>query len=62
MYKDIIATLLLLLYTRLKAVFSRCEDVTKDRNSKDHLVWTIGNADPMHEVRIPHRTPSAWKQ
>ena len=27
----------LLLYTRLKAVFSRCEDVAKYQNTRDHL-------------------------
>ena len=28
----------------------------------EHLVWTVGNADPMHEVCIPHSIPQAWKQ
>ena len=28
---------ILLLYTRFKAVFSRCEDVAKDRNTRDQL-------------------------
>ena len=49
----------LLLYTMLGAVFSRCENVAKDRNTWGHLVWTAGNGDPMHEVCIPHRTPHA---
>ena len=30
------------------AVFSRCEDVAKDGNTKDHLAWTIGIGDPMY--------------
>ena len=29
--------LLLLLYTRLKAVSHRCENVAKDRNTRDYL-------------------------
>ena len=38
-------------------VFSRCEDVAKDRNTREeHLVWTVGNGDPMYEVCIPHNT------
>ena len=28
--------------------------VQKDRNTRDHLVWTIGNRGPMHEVCILH--------
>ena len=40
----------MLLYRRLKLVASRCEDVPKERNTRDHLAWTIGNGDPMHEV------------
>ena len=32
------------------------------RNTRDHLVRTARNADPMHEVCIPHRIPRAWKQ
>ena len=39
---------ILLLYTRLKAVFSRCEDVVKDRNTNDHLAWTAENGDSLH--------------
>ena len=53
---------LLLLYTRLKAVFSRCEDVAKKQNTRDHLAWTAGNGDPIHDVCIPHRVPRAWEQ
>lgn len=30
----------LLLYPRLKAVFSRCDDDAKDQNIRDHLVCT----------------------
>ena len=45
--------LLLLLYERLKEVFSRCEDVVKDQNTRDHLARPAGNGDPMHEVCIP---------
>ena len=32
--------MLLLLYTKLKAGFSRCEDVVKHRNTRDQLAWT----------------------
>ena len=32
----------LLLYTRLKAVLSRCEDAAKDQSTRDHLTWTAG--------------------
>ena len=35
--------LLLLLYSRLRTVFSRCENV-----AKEHLEWTVGNGDRMH--------------
>ena len=35
---------------RLKAVFSRGEDVAKDRHTRDHLALTTGNGNPMHEV------------
>ena len=45
---------LLLLNTRLKIVFSRCEDVAINRNARDHLVWTIGNGDAMHRVYVSH--------
>ena len=34
-------------------VFSRCEDVTKDRNTKNNLIWTAENGDPIHEACIP---------
>ena len=44
----------LLLCTRTKAVLSRSEDVAKDRNTRYHLAWTIGNGDPMHGVCIQH--------
>ena len=37
---------------RVNAVFSRCENVPEDRNTRDHLAWTVGNRDPMHEVGI----------
>ena len=45
---------ILLLCTRLKAVFSRCENVAKDRNTRDHVAWTVGNEDPMHDVCLSH--------
>ena len=48
---------LLALYTRLNGVFSRCGKVAKDRNTRDHLGWTIGNGDPVHGVCIPHKIP-----
>ena len=41
----------LFLYTRLKVVFSRCEDVAKDQNTRHHLAWT---ENPMYEVCIVH--------
>ena len=50
---------IILYYTRSTAVFSRSEDVAKHRNVVYHLVWTVGNADLMHEVRIPYRIPRA---
>ena len=31
-------------------------------NRREHLVWTIGNGDPMHEGCISHSIPRAWKQ
>ena len=43
-------------------VFSRYKDVTKDRNTRDHLVWDAHNWDHTHEASIPHRIPRAWKQ
>ena len=47
----------------LKTVFSRWEDVAKDRNTRDYLVQTIGNGYPMHGAcncaSIPHRIPRA---
>ena len=33
--------------------------IQKDRNTRDHSAWTIGNVDPMHEVCIPHSIPIA---
>ena len=50
----------LLLYKRLKAVYSRCEHDAKDQNTRDHLVWTAGNGDPMHEVCILP-TQGTWR-
>ena len=40
--------------TCIKAVFSQYNEVPKIRNTRDHLAWTIGKGDPMHEVCIPH--------
>ena len=34
---------------------SRCEDVAMDPNTRDHLAWTAGSGNPMHEVRIIQR-------
>ena len=46
LYINIIrSVILLLLFTKFKAVFSRCEDIAKDRNTRDHLAWTAGNED-----------------
>ena len=33
--------LLSILYTGLKQVFSRCEDVAKERKTRDHLAWDV---------------------
>ena len=33
-----------------------------DPNTRGHLVWTIGNGDPMHGMCIPHRIPRTWEQ
>ena len=46
----------------LKAVISRCEDIAKYRNTRDHLVRAAGKGYPMHEVCISHRVPRAWEQ
>ena len=54
--------MLILLYTKLKEVFSRYVDVARDRNTRDHSAWTAGNVDPMHGVCILHRIPRAWEQ
>ena len=51
-----------LLYSWLKAVFSQYRVVSKEQNTRDQLVWTARNEDPMHEVYIPHRIPRAWEQ
>ena len=37
-------------------VFSCCEDVKKYQNAKDHLAYTTGNGDPMHEDTSSMRT------
>ena len=42
--------------TRLDAVLGQYELFT-DRNTSEHLAWTIGNGDPMHEVCISHSIP-----
>ena len=36
--------------------------IEKDRNTRDHQVWTIGNGDQMHELRIRQRIPRAREQ
>ena len=47
----------------LKQFFSTQQSVIlKDLNTRDHLAWTAGNGDPMHEVCIPHTIPRAWEQ
>ena len=33
--------------------------VLKDQNTIDHIAWTIGNGDPVHEVCIPYMRYSA---
>ena len=58
-----LATLqILLLYARLKVVFSRCEDVARDQNTRDQLAWAAENGDPIYEVCIPHRVHRAREQ
>ena len=48
MLHDVPFLLLLELYRRLKAVFSRCNDVAKHRNTRNLLAWTRGNGDPIN--------------
>ena len=43
-------------------VFSRYEDVAKTEIQGEHLVWIVGNEDPMHEVCIQQSIPRAWIQ
>ena len=52
----------LLLNRGLKAVVSQYEIVPKDRNTRDHLAWTIGNGDPMPKVCTPSRIPRTWER
>ena len=44
--------------TELKAVLCQYELFT-DRNTRDHLAWTIRNWDPMHGVCISSRMGTA---
>ena len=32
----------------------------KTEIQEEHLVWTVGNENPMHEVCIPHGIPRSW--
>ena len=52
---------LILLHSGFKSVFSRLL-VPKDRNTRDHLAWTIWNRDPVRRVYISLRVPRAWEQ
>ena len=36
--------------------------IQKDRNTRDHLAWTIVTGDPMQEACISHSIPRAWEQ
>ena len=36
--------------------------VNSHRRSRDYLVQTAGNGDPVHNVCISHRIPCAWEQ
>ena len=47
--------------TGRKAVLGQYEMFT-DRNTGDHLAWTIGNGDPMYEGFISPRIPRVWEQ
>ena len=51
----IVIVIIIILFSRLKAVFSRFEDVANDRNTRDYLAWTIGTGDPMQGVCIPQQ-------
>ena len=55
-------TPMLVLYTRPKAVFDRRQDVAKDQNTRNNLIWTAEKRNPMHEVCIPHKILRAWEQ
>ena len=52
---------ILFISTGLKAVLGQY-DLFTDRNTRDHLAWTIGNGDSMHGMCIPHKIPRAWEQ
>ena len=43
-------------------MFRCCDDVEKDRNTRDHLAWTAGNGNPMHEVCIIRMVTTRVKQ
>ena len=56
--EDVVAScflLLVLLLVSSKQSFSTGQSmILKDRNTRDHSAWTIGNRDPMHGMCIPH--------
>ena len=54
---------LLLLYSGIKAVFSRYKVVPKtEKQETTKYTWNAGNGDPIHKVvYILHRIPRAWK-
>ena len=55
-YFTIVQLLLLSLYTRLKAVISRCEDVAREQNTRYHLARTIGNGEGIPCTRCVFHT------
>ena len=48
-------------YIRDLKVFSRCENVAKDQNTREYLAWSAVNGDPMHEVVYPTQSISRMR-
>ena len=46
-------------YIRGLKVFSRCEDATKDRNTREHLVWTVEGTGS--HARGVYSTQYTWR-
>ena len=58
-YKDIL--IIIIIYDSLGFLVA-AKTLQKTEIQREHLVWTVGNGDPMHEVCIPHSIPRVWKQ